>query len=436
MINKIKSKIKSSNIIKNSIVIFSGQTVSSLISFFSSLMLLQLIGIYGNGVIAIVQSYSNIFNGLFNFQSYNAMIKFGAESLEKNDSEKFKFYMKQAFLQDLISAIVAIIFANIFLNNISAFMGWDKELKLYIQLYTMTILFNITGSVSAFLRLFDRFEVGVLINIKITIIRSVFIILAYFFDLELTYIIIMEIILCIFGNILLFYEGYICLKEKGYNDFLMIKIKFDKEFTMFNLYNNIVSTLDMPTGQLTNIFINKFLGMSEVGVYNILIKFGSLITRVASPITQSLLPELSKMIAKKNYTSAFRISYKIFIYILMPLIFIIPFIILTYRSWLYLFMPVTRYNIVSLILYTIYVFITSSVAPVHLLFVCFNLVKYNLPVVIICNSLYLISMYILTNLYGLIGIIISLIFQAILIVSIKVLILINTIKTNKNMEVD
>ena len=91
MINKIKSKIKSSNIIKNSIVIFSGQTVSSLISFFSSLMLLQLIGIYGNGVIAIVQSYSNIFNGLFNFQSYNAMIKFGAESLEKNDSESLNF---------------------------------------------------------------------------------------------------------------------------------------------------------------------------------------------------------------------------------------------------------------------------------------------------------------------------------------------------------
>ena len=38
---------------------------------------------YGNGVIAIAASYSSIFNGLFNFQSYNAVIKFGAEALEQ-----------------------------------------------------------------------------------------------------------------------------------------------------------------------------------------------------------------------------------------------------------------------------------------------------------------------------------------------------------------
>ena len=194
---------------------------------------------------------------------------------------------------------------------------------------------------------------------------------------------------------------------------------------MFNFYNNIVSTIDMPTGQLVNLVINKFLGVSEVGIYNVFTRFGALVTRVTTPVSQSLLPELSKLVAKGEKKNAFSIVRKIFMYTTAGGGAVIVFVVLTYKLWLGLFIPVNIKNLIGLIVYFVYLTVTSAVAGVHLLFVSLNLVRYNLPVTFICNCIYLVILYVFATSWGLLGILLALIIQAIMIATVKLIILRN-----------
>ena len=125
MFEKIKSKVMNNNIIKNTIIMFSGQTVASAIGFINTFLVLKAIGLEGNGIIAIAANYAGMFNGLFNFQSYNAMIKFGADALEKNDMPQFKKYLKQAVLQDVLTAILAFIVGYMCIDYVSDFFNWE-----------------------------------------------------------------------------------------------------------------------------------------------------------------------------------------------------------------------------------------------------------------------------------------------------------------------
>ena len=421
----MNNKFMKNNVVKNSLIIMYGQTIASVISFFNAFLVLRVIGVYGNGVIAIAASYSSIFNGLFNFQSYNAVIKFGAEALEQNDMHKYKKYLKQAFIQDVATAILAFVVGFLCIETVGRFMKWDSQMIFYIKIYMMTILFNITGSLSALLRLHDEFKVGAIIAIRVTVIKLLILLLTLPIKLNLTFYILLEIVLTIVSNIMLFYYAFKCLKKYNCQDFLKVKIEFDKEFTMFNFYNNIVSTIDMPTGQLVNLVINKFLGVSEVGIYNVFTRFGALVTRDTTPVSQSLLPELSKLVAKGEKKNAFSIVRKIFMYTTAGGGAVIVFVVLTYKLWLGLFIPVNIKNLIGLIVYFVYLTVTSAVAGVHLLFVSLNLVRYNLPVTFICNCIYLVMLYVFATNWGLLGILLALIIQAIMIATVKLIILRN-----------
>jgi O-antigen/teichoic acid export membrane protein len=423
MIDNIKNRIISNNILKNALIVFSGQTAASLIGFINLALLYQSIGRFGNGIIVSVAAYTAVFDGIFNFQSYNAVIKFGSEALAVNNKTKYKKYLKQALVQDIITAIIAFIVGSIVLTSVAKnIMHWDNEVTGYARIYLITILFNITGSLNGMLRLNDEFKVGAIIGVRIAILRLVLLIIGKQLNMSLSFYIYIEILLSLTNCCMLFYSSFKSLKKHDCMDFLHTKIGFDKEFTKFNLYNNIVSTIDMPTGQIVNLIISKFLGFSEVGIYNFFTKIGSLLTRVVDPVNQSLLPELSKMVANNQNKNGWRIVKKIFITVNIFMGIGIVVNLITCKLWMGFFVPVTINNIIVFCVYLIYISITSSVSGIHLMFVSLNLVKYNLPLTLGCNSIYLIMLYFLITKLGLLGIITALIFQAVLIASLKIVI--------------
>ena len=239
MFEKIKSEVMNNNIIKNTIIMFSGQTVASAIGFINTFLVLKAIGLEGNGIIAIAANYAGMFNGLFNFQSYNAMIKFGADALEKNDMPQFKKYLKQAVLQDVLTAILAFIVGYMCIDYVSDFFNWDSQMVSYIKLYLLTIPFNISGSINAVIRLNNDFVVGAKIGIQMTLIKTVLLLVGIVAKFEFKYYILLEIIMSIISSSLYIKSAIKYLKLTNCTDFLKVKIGFDKEFTMFNIYNNI-----------------------------------------------------------------------------------------------------------------------------------------------------------------------------------------------------
>jgi O-antigen/teichoic acid export membrane protein len=355
IVEKIRNQITNNNIIKNAFSIFYLQTIASIISFVNTYLLLRAIGVSGIGTIAILTTYVNFYIAIFSFQSYSAIIKFGQDALATNDMLKLKQYFKRAFILDLISSLVTLIIAYLCIELTSKYFEIDNKTHQYIILYLVLIPFSIFRSISAILRLNNDYKTEPLVAIMSAVLKTIIVVFGVYKNYTIEYFIFADVFLSIIGSILLLIFGYRCLKHMHCLDFIKIKLTPDKQFTRFNIYNNLVSTLDLPTGQLTNFIVNKLLGVDAVGIFNIVAKFGSIFNQVISAITQSLFPELSRLVATKQLETAFAVVKKTFlIMIVSGAVGSIAFI-LTYQIWLDKFIPATFYNGSLISIYTLYI---------------------------------------------------------------------------------
>lgn len=427
---KVKELLKN-KFIKNISYIFSGTILSSLLGIINTALLVKAIGLEKNGIIFLGLSYAGFFNALFNFQSYEAIIKFIPNYLN-NNKEKVEQLIQLGLIIDVGTAIFAFLFANIFLNKVSEYFNWDYQTKKYMYVLTLIILFNITGTFTGVLRIFDKFKDIAKINVYSTLVISLFYIIGLLSQLDLNYYIVITIINTLIITILMFFYSLKVLKDKKIRIFKKVSFKYEKEFFKFVLYTNLSSTLDLPIFQLTPFVINKYLGITEIAVYKILEKLGGIISRITSVISQVLMPEISNMLAKKEKSEAKKLIQKLGIIIFVIGIVGILFIKFTNFYWLKYFLPGNTEYLKSVYLYFIFIIFTNCFMGQSILFTFDGYLKYNIPILIIVNLLYLISLIFVVKKMGINGLIILRIVQAALIFSIKEVIMRIGDKNEKN----
>lgn len=409
-------------VIKNILVVFTGQTMSSIINMLISIILVNKIGFEKYGIITLGLTYINIFDTLFNFQSFNAVIKFGHEALFNKDYDLLKSYLKQALFQDLFTAMLAFMVSILFLDIAVEVFNWDLIIKSTILILSFSILFNISGSIIGLIRLFDKFNYISTINIIISVVKILLVLIGIYIDAKLLYYVKIELFSMVLSNLIYMIVALNILKKNSLLDFINTKINWDRRFLKFNLYNNLVATLDLPTGEFTKMIINQFLGSAELGLYNILVKVGNLIYKLATPIGIVIYPEFSRLIASNKISKALKLMKKIILISLVSgsLFIIIQFILYPFWSQ-YIFTNSISRTIVSV--YFMYTVIGASFNSIHQIFTALNLIKYNIFIVLLSNLIYIILLPVLIINKGLFGLIVSLIIQSVIVIILKILIM-------------
>ena len=432
MYKKIKA-IKENKLVKNFIVLLTGEGISSILSMLSVILIVKAIGLEGNGMILSIQAYCLLLTSIFGFKSFQALIKYISKEIQKENFEKVKNYIKQSYFLDIVAAVITMIVSFIFVNLYSKFMGWNNELLRYSYMFIVVTVFQIQGTPIGILRIFDKFNYITYNNVIVAVLRVIFYLIGIFMGLKLNYFMYIELFLYVLPNITLNYLSYRTLKENKLQDFYKVKFKIDKNFFKFNFYSNISSTIDIPISHLTTIMINKYLGYSEISIYKIFEKIGSLIGKIGSPIGQIIYPELTEKISKKEYKKAKNMSDKLMYYIGGAGIVLTIFAYLTHKLWLWIFITDYGDYIYPLIIYLLFTVFINCTVGVHNLFLALNYIKYTIPILTIVNLVYLIIMYILITQIGLSGVIISLFLQAVIIVALKIIIMKkNSYEENKN----
>ncbi|SHI74476.1 lipopolysaccharide biosynthesis protein [Clostridium intestinale] len=421
--NQLKTKIMQNRILKNLFIILTGDSLVSVIGIVNLTIAIWTIGLEGNGVIAIIQSYVLVFNDIFNFQSFNALIKFLPQYIENKNITKCKEIIKQSLILDISSAIIALIAGYICLSAVANFMNWDSEVVLYVKIYLITIIFNITGTAIGILRIFDKFTYTTYTGIITSIFKLGLYLIGFMMKMSFMYFIIVEVILESIRNISLLIFALKVLKQQKLNKFYRERLKFDREFFVFNVYSNIVFTIDVPVRYLTTFVINKYLGDSMTAIYKIFQKLGSIIEKLGSPLSQIIFPEMSIMVSKNDYDSTFKLNRKLTKVLLLAGSGILVGTALTYKLWMWLFIPDYNNYIIQLLLYFFMIVISYSAVGLHSLFITLGFIKYNFPILLVVNSLYLIILYYGVMYYTLTGVIVALILQTMMVVIAKIIIL-------------
>lgn len=405
---------KNGDIYVSYILVFLGQNLASILNIICVSLAIKLVGLDGNGIFILVQSYVFMMSDFFNMQTFNGIIKYMNIALKDKNLKAIKGYIKASLQIDLLTGMIAFLIGILGINLFVNFMDMNKEVQYLIIAFLPVVVFrNVSlGTCTGILRTYNKYDLITLISTGISIFKVIIYIAALWFTVDVMSIIVIELLVELINQIIVIGITYRQLKINQHHRFFNEKSMMTKEFFMFNFYNCIVTTIDLALGKVTNIIIGKWLGYNEVSILNVLEKLGGIFGKFSVPLNQIMYPEMCKAIANKSDRALKVFKKSVIITFPIGIIFWITLAV-TYKYWIGFF--IENYNMYFKVtmIYLGYAIFTSATTLIHPLLVAYNLVRYNIKWITVFNCLYLVLLPIMVSKLGLVGLIYLKLIQAI-----------------------
>ena len=98
-------------LLRNAGLLLFGQTTASVLNLIAVAVTARALGPEGFGLLATIQAYAMVWDRLANFQSFEVLIKFGAELLHQVRIDSFKSLVKFTLILDGSSAVAGALLA-------------------------------------------------------------------------------------------------------------------------------------------------------------------------------------------------------------------------------------------------------------------------------------------------------------------------------------
>ncbi len=298
-------------LLRNSTMLLSGNMISYGFGLVSLLIVARCLGPHYFGIFVTIQGYIVILDRLFNFQSWQPLIKYGAHAFENRAYDDLKGLFKFGFLLDSASAVIGTLAGVGGAHLLIRWYGLDAHLLLPLQLYCLVILFNLSGVPIAVLRLLNRFDLYILPPVISQVLRFGACLLAYWNQSGLTVFLFIWLICDILNYLILFAITFVELRRNKLTGIFQAPISniFQKypNILQFSFSANINASIRMLTKELDILIIGKVLGTSAAGIFKIAKQLASIPTKIMEPLSDAIYPELSRLSAQKAFKDFLRL---------------------------------------------------------------------------------------------------------------------------------
>lgn len=423
MIKKWFSDTFFKRLIKNVSVLISGNVVASLFGIISMTIAMKSLGALAYGSFILIQTYILSIDGLLNFQSWQALIKYGSDAISENNQSELKKYIKLGFLLDVASAVLGLLCALLLVKFAGRWFRWDGTTQRLATIYSLFIISHIYGTPIGILRLFNRFSLISVQKIAMSITKVIVLLLLLIKGINLYNYTLAVLAIEVFGNLLLVAFSLYTLKAEGLEDWMYGSIKKSKQFLQFSIWSNLNTTIALPVKEFDKILVAKLISKEALAVYDLFKKISQILSKFVNPIYQAIYPELAKLIADGKLKKAIHSFFKIVIIIFSTSI--VPVIVFTFLSKNILAYLFSKNFIHYWYVLSMYVFIRMigvSFTALDPLVTAMGLIQHRFWITCIANCLYLVVAWFLGSQYGLLGITFALGLQSFMTIAIKLII--------------
>ncbi len=415
-------------LIVNFLHIFSGDALASILSIFSISFITKGIGMERYGFIVLIQGIVSLIDGIFNFQSWQGIIKFFPEV--KENHQKLKELIKFSYILDFATAFLAF-FIIIILNSwIGALYSFSQEERYLLILFSIYVIFNIQGTPIGILRSYNRFDYLRNQRVVIALFNFTLLGIGYFLKFGMVYFINSFLFTNILNAILLNYFAFRELKSRKIVGVFKERSSFNKEFFKFTSLTNINSSLDIPVQYFDNLLVGKMLSLEQLGAYKICKTIAILLDKVGTPLYQTLYPYFCEKVTEKKYNEIFRRGIKISLLLFGACTTIlIGMNIIGFEVLSKFFSQSLNSYRLEINLYLIMKSLATTFICIHPLFLAMGYIKVETKIIFIANIIYLVVLLLLIKKFALIGVILAYGIQVFLILFMKLI----TILTSHNL---
>jgi len=316
----LKKNIHLKKVITNAGILLTGDIPANIFKLLSLSIFSHSLGAEKLGFYVLFLSFIEVIDRVFNFQTWQAFIKFATDFLVKNERKNLLMLIKYSFLVDLISLSIATV-VSISLSSFALnFFNIPYEYYGLLIFLSLTICFKIADLSTGIFRLYNRFAIQAKIAFYTSAIRFVLFGLVAFWQASFEAFIVATVLTQLINMLMKYFFANAVLNENGirlidtYNEKINLPLLKKLKVLSFIVYNNFDVAIRLVTTQLDIFMLGRLFGAEVVSIYKITKESSKIILKVSSPVYQSVYPEFSKLIANNEFKLAKSMALKISIY--------------------------------------------------------------------------------------------------------------------------
>lgn len=144
---------------RNASLILGSRLLFGLMNLASNALVVRAFGLADLGVVLLLQSYARLFTDIVKFDSWQAVLSFGAKFQHDGDERGLRRLLGFTLGVDLASIVVGIAFAILFVPYAADIFEWPAEVSAFAPVFVVAVLFMVHSTPNGILRLYDRVDV-------------------------------------------------------------------------------------------------------------------------------------------------------------------------------------------------------------------------------------------------------------------------------------
>lgn len=293
-------------IFKNAALMLSGRAANGAMGLLTLGLMARGLGVKDFGVVVLVQTYVLVIGGLTTFQSWQALIRYGAISLKKDDLAEFQNLLKFTSVLDIIGVVLGVAVGYFAAPLVGPLLGWSDDVIGYTQAFSFVTLFTVIATPTGLLRLFDRFDLITWQSLITPLVRLVGVVIAFALSAPLWAYLLVWFVAGVVGGVFLVIWGW---REATKRDLLSnmtwslrgLSHGHDSIWN-FSIISNLHSSLQLVTGHMAIFLVGLAAGPVAAGLYKIGKDVSTALTKPAEMLNHSIYPEFAKLGSENKWT--------------------------------------------------------------------------------------------------------------------------------------
>lgn len=293
-------------LLKNAGWLMAGSALAALLGLASLALMSRALEPSGLGLVVLITTYVQLMDRLLNFQSWQAIVKFGAHAQQQGDTAELARLVKLGSLLDVGTALIGTLVALALAPWAGPWLGLSGQETNWLILYCLVIAFNLTGVPTGILRLTDRFHFLSLHRIAVAATTLAGVAAAFLLDAGVPAMLLASAIGQLAGNLLLVLVGWRTLQELGlstatvFGSPIQRSRERDRDILSFVVFTNVESSVKIIR-DVDVFIISALLDRDAVGIYRVARRLADIANMFVEPFFFAAFPSFNKLFASKDW---------------------------------------------------------------------------------------------------------------------------------------
>lgn len=284
--------------------LFSNNTISMGLSVLQGILVTRLLGPANFGLIGLVMVYASTINSVFSFRMSELVVRYGGEYLAKGQKDKMSALMKAAGLAEAgvsLLAFLVVLFTSILAER---YVSKTPGTAWMFTVYALGLLANFnTETSTGILQVTDKIKLQGTINLAQSIITTVIIVAAYFWNGSLIIVLFAYLLSKTILGLGMFTAAQIQLHRVlgGWWKQPLASLTSKRELIRFAVSSNLSATIIKIFRESELLWVGLFLDTTAVGYYRVAYTIVGFLSIPADPLIATTFPEINRLVVEKAW---------------------------------------------------------------------------------------------------------------------------------------